>query len=149
MLGFEMFEKDNYKDRLQHLSRDESSSLSSFKDFFINGPTPRESLTLCSIKKSVAYRLSKLSGMLSKHDAGWQLYGKKDSSNGVHFAPQKFCGPLPNVMEYQRMFSQTQVLSCYFEERKNAFMEINEDRALFIADWTYFHWWKYQKMKQN
>ena len=149
--GFEISEVDKYRERLQYLAKDDSSSLNSFKQFFMNGPSAKESLTLCSLKDFVKSRLSQLSRMLSKSSQGWQLYSVKDSSNIVHFSPKKFYASARNVLEFERMFSQTQILSCYFEERKNAFMKIEPDMkfSLFVADWVYFHWWKYQKMKQN
>ena len=145
--GFGIFELDNYRERLQYLARKESSSLNSFKEFFINGTTPNESMILNSMKKSVAKRMTVLSGMLSKHDGGWQLYAEKDHQNNAHFVPHKLYAPLRAVMEFQRMFSHTQVLSCYFEERKNAFYDIDEVNkiSLFIADWVYFHWRKFKK----
>ena len=76
------------------------------------------------------------------------MYAIKDDSRNAHFAPCKFYAPLESVLEFQRMFSQTQVLSSYFEERKKAYMEIDKGVkfSLFIADWVYFHWWKYQKV---
>jgi len=119
---------DNYRERLQYLANDASSTLNSFKDFFINGASPKESIILNSIKQSVAKRMTVLSGMLSKHDGGWQLYAEKDGQNNAYFVPHKFYAPLRTVMEFQRMFSQTQVLLCYFEERKSAFYEIDKDK---------------------
>lgn len=149
--GFEIFGTNTYRERLKCLAKDESSSLNSFKNFFIHGPSAKESVTLNSIKKLVSNRLSQLSGMLSKSSQGWQLYGVKDSSRNVYFSPQKFYAPVQSVLEFERMFSQTQILSCYFEEKKNAFMEIDQGMkfSLFVADWVYFHWWKYQKLKRN
>ena len=145
--GFEIFEMDNYRERLQYLVKNESSSLNSFQDFFINGISPKESVILKSINKSVTNRMSHLAGMLSKHDEGWQLYAVKDGPRDARFVPHKFYAPLRSVMEFQRMFSQTQVLLCYFEERKKAFYDIDKDKrmSLFIADWVYFHWWKLKK----
>lgn len=134
--GFKISEEDMYKERLQYLARDETSSINSFKNFFMNGLSPKESVTPNFIKKSMANRLSQLSGLLSKHNEGWPLFVSKDVSNNAHFAPRKFYAPLRSVIEFQRMFSQTQVLSCYFEERKKIYLETDKDKrfSLFIAD---------------
>ena len=64
------------------------------------GPSLKETVILNSLKQSIANRLSKLSGMLSKHPEGWQLFVAKDKANNMHFSPLKFYTPLLGILDY-------------------------------------------------
>jgi len=86
--------------------------------------------------------------MLAKYDDGWRVYSKKDAySNELKFSSQRFSVPLVRLLEFQKMFSKTQLLCTYYEEKKTLSDDADSQKghALFIADWVYFHWWKFQQ----
>ena len=112
----------------------------------------KESLTLNSILAIKKEYILDLSGRLLNHADGWKEYGIYDESQGeILFSPEKKLHELVNQFKLQSIFTTTQLLAHYFEERKNSLFSnkvLEEEKGLFIADWLYFQWWK-QKKRRN
>ena len=126
--------------------------MSSFKNFFQNGASPKEVAVLNSIKVFIERNFKRFSGIISQRDDGWAIYAEKDkSSNELIFSWSKFYIPLVRLVEFQKLFSKTQLISCYYEEKKQQSETSKVDKiyALFVADWVYYHWWKYQQRNQS
>ena len=138
----------HYDQRLKQLAQNKSSSLNSFKLFFQNGASPKESVTLNSIKIFIEKNFLLFSGVISQRNDGWLMCTEHDDcSNELVYSDEKFQIPLIHLLEFQRFFSRTQLLSCYYQEKKNNSESLKVDKtyALLIADWVYFRWWKYQQ----
>ena len=138
----------HYDQRLEQLAQNESSSLNSFKLFFQNGASPKESVTLNSIKSFIEKNFLLLSGVISQRNDGWLLCTDHDDcSDEFIYSEKKFYIPLRRLLLFQKSFSKTQLLSCYYEEKKNhsESLKVDNTYALLIADWVYFRWWKFQQ----
>merc|ERR1712226_486116 len=82
---FRSRELENYSKRLNFFIKNKESSLHSFKDFFLFGPSSRESLLIQSVKLSINKFLESLSGMLAKSADGWIAYSQKDYNSERYF----------------------------------------------------------------
>ena len=85
--------------------------------------------------------------MISQRDDGWAIYAQNDMT----FSASKFYIPLIRLLEFQKLFSKTQLLSCYYEEKKqlSEARKVSKAQALLVADWTYFHWIKFKQRKET
>ena len=135
-----------YQERLEELNNNKKSSLHCFKSFFTNGLTPEESITLNSIKKSIASYLAHFSGSISKYKDGWKEFTVRDCvTNELFFSEHKFYTPTIHLLEFQKEFSKIQLISSYFEDKKNHDRIKELHAAQFIADWVWFNWRKINK----
>jgi len=78
------------------------------------------------------------------------MYGVTDRISGErYFSASRFSKAANHLMEFQKHFSQTQILACFYEERKNRyyenFVEKNRRYGILIANWIYFHWTLYKR----
>merc|ERR1711862_679837 len=136
-----------YEKRLKYLASNKSSSLYSFKELLLNGTSSKESITLNSVKKFVENCLTQFAGILAKYEDGWKKFGEKDEySNEIIFSARRFNMPLIRLLEFRKIFGNTQLLSCYYEEKKTSTKNKSKHGfyALFIADWVYFNWQRQQ-----
>jgi len=115
--------------------------------FFQEGASRKETVTLNSIKTFIERNFTRLSGMISQRNEGWTIYAQKDMT----FSSSKFYIPLIRLLEFQKLFSKTQLLSCYYEKKKqlSEARKVNKAQALLVADWTYFNWMKYKRRKET
>ena len=141
------------QERVEHFNENNESSLCSFTTFIQNGLSPKEETTLNSIMAIIKQYLLDLSGRLSKHADGWKDYGAYDESQGeILFSPEKKLQELMKQFQFQSIFTTTQLLANYFEERKNSLLsnkKLEEEKGLFIADWIYFSWWKHKQRRES
>merc|ERR1712151_685782 len=141
---------DCLQERVEHFSKDDKSSLRSFTKFINSGLSPKETLTLNSIMAIKKNHILSLSGRLSKHADGWKDYGMYDESHGeILFSPEKKLHELVKQFQFQSIFTSTQLLANYFEERKNSLLSnkvLEKEKGIFIADWLYYSW-KYKKRR--
>jgi len=136
--------------RVEYLSENKTSSLHSFTTFIENGLSPRELLTLCSIKDMIKKYVADLSGLL-QHADGWKEYGEYDKTLGESlFSPKKKLEELERKFHFQCMIVKSQLSAYYFEEKKTSHLsdvELKFKNGLFIAEWLYYSWRKFQKKK--
>lgn len=141
---------DNYQQRMEQLAKNEASSLHSFEEFFQKGLSAKESVVVNSINLSIQDYLANFSGTLAKTEYGFKMYGAKDRITGErYFSASRFSKPANHLMEYQKHFSQTQILACFYEHQKNSyhdnFNEQNRHYGVLIANWIYFKWTLYKQ----
>merc|ERR1712194_246631 len=95
--------------------------------------------TLNSIKKSIASFFSNITGSISKYKDGWKDFTTKDLiANESNFSACKLYAPTMHMLEFQKQFSKTQLVTTYFEERKVQTRKEEHIASQFIADWVYF-----------
>ena len=146
-----------------------------FKDFFQNGLSEKESVILKSINLCIQDYLANFSGIVAKSEDGFKMYSVRDKLTGkytfslfsfinlirpyclprsgeTYFSSTRFSKPANHLMEYQKHFSKTQILACFYEKRKNRyyenFVEKNRRYGVLIANWVYFHWTLYMQRKK-
>ena len=130
----------HYQERLEELKNNEMSSLHSFKQFIRHGLSPDEYVTLNSIKESIGRFFTHFASSISKHEDRWKDFTVKDSlTNEINFSGQKFYAPTTHLLEFQKLFSKTQLLVSYFEEKRMHSNVEEYHAAQLIADWVYFN----------
>lgn len=130
----------HYQERLEELKNNEMSSLHSFKQFIQHGLSPNELITLNSIKESIASFFAHFAGSISKYKDGWKDVTAKDSlTNEINFSGDKFYAPTTHLLEFQKLFSKTQLLVSYFEEKRMHSNVEEYHAAQLIADWVHFN----------
>merc|ERR1711862_814878 len=141
-------EMDQYDKRMKHFFKNSESSLHSFQKFFTDGPSTREIITLISIKELIKNNHCKLCGLLAHYGGGWKLYAARHANSAeIDFSPKSMHIPIKRLLEYQTLFSNTQLMDSYFHARRLQHIGRNDNQfsRLFIADWVYFHWRKYKQ----
>merc|ERR1712232_1113004 len=132
-------ELHHYQLRLEELNNNQRSSLRCFNSFLIDGLSPEEFITLNSIKKSIESFSSNITGSISKYKDGWKDFTEKDAiTNESNFSASKFYTPTMHMLEFQKQFSKTQLVTSYFEERRVQTKKEERIASQFIADWVYF-----------
>jgi len=135
-----------YQQRLNELSMNETSSLRCFKSFLKVGMSVKEFKILESIKKSMADFFAHFSGSISKYKDGWKDFSVIDGvTNQTNLCEKKFISHTANLLEFQKIFSKTQLLASFFDERKINYKDEEHHAAKFIADWLYYNMWKSNK----
>lgn len=148
---FSNHELRNYQSRVEYLAKVETSSFNSFKRF-LQGPSHKEFIVLNSIKDSIEKYLKNLGGILAEYAHGWKSFGSKNKmSNEFYFTDTRFTRIMSHQFEFRKEFSKTQLLACYFDERKNDyenFCRLRRGRsATFLASWIYYRWQLRSKTK--
>merc|ERR1712048_972024 len=136
-----------FDDRVEYLATNNNSSINSFQKFFQTGMSPRESLVLKSIRQSIEKFISSTSGMLGASADGWIIYSKQDNcSLQRYFIKEKFSKPLFHQLEFQKEFRSSQLLTSFYEEKKQLYNELKKNihKAKFIPDWTYYSWMRHK-----
>ena len=87
-----------------------------------------------------------LSGSISKYKDGWKDFSiKDDDSNEINFSEEKFVSHTAHLLEFQKEFGKTQLMTSYFEEKKIHDKNKERQAAQFIADWVHYNRWKSKK----
>merc|ERR1711862_630704 len=140
------------QNKVIYLSKNENSSLHSFRKFVENGLSRRELLTLCTIKELIKIYVTDLSGLL-QHADGWREYGEYSKVlNEFMFSPERKLKELKRKYKFQCMIAESQLLANYFEEKKIEHfsnMELKVRKGKIIAEWLFSAWCKFKKKKDE
>merc|ERR1712157_652523 len=136
---------ESYQERLNYLAQEKTSCLKSFRLFFQHGASPKESLTLKSIRKVMRHYLSNISAGISH---SWEKYCELDTqTNQFQFFPDLFIEPLQYQLEFRKLIAHTQLFVSHIEEKHNISSTVRSAsrgvNALVIANWVYKKWKKY------
>ena len=131
----------NYQNRLTALSKEKSSSLRNFKDFFQNGTSVAEGLTIQSLKRDIRRHFEALFRFNFEDEEQWKKFSNFDDVTQSHtFDPSK----LTKHFKYQHKFliamAQTQLFAAFLQHKKEPVAMHEKRAALFIAEWFFFKW---------
>jgi len=140
---------ESYQERLNYLAQEKTSYLKSFRLFFQHGASPKESLTLKSIRRVMCHYLSNISAGISH---SWEKYCELDTqTNQFQFFPDLFIEPLQYQLEFRKLMAHTQLFVSHIEEKHNISSTVRSAsrgvNALVIANWVYKKWKNYTLIK--
>jgi len=130
---------DYYQNRIEYLREQRTITALSFRDFFENGISRRESLTLKSTKQLLFQFLSTFAGGIAQ-PSGWKMYGILDAeSDYFEFCPSIFIGHLKYLMDFQELLVHTTLFQSYVNQRKEGAMAIKRmKKSVNAARIAYF-----------
>merc|ERR1712071_353157 len=132
------------------MGKKKKSALNCFKTFFECGATRKEAKLVEYMRNLIKEHFLALGCISQKKPDSFKDFGQFDPDTGeFDFYPEKLLEPLRAQLEFQEAMISTQLFLSYIEEKKNNFDLLEGQSAIFIADWLYFHWKRYQYRKSS
>merc|ERR1711862_252188 len=132
----------NYQKRLKLLSEEKTSALLHFNQFFQQGTSTREGLTIQSLKQVIRDNFISLFRLNYDDEKQWEKFSDFDEvTQSYTFYPSK----LTMFLKYQCKFLTEMIQTQLFLESlprkiESACVKLDNPAALFIADWLFFRW---------